>query len=198
MVTKFNEFDFAGRSRKMIFLLIFLLFLFPEKSFTQDYRQTFTGVVTDMESHQPLSVVYVLCESCKPAIGTATDSLGYFKLKVPVGRHVFSFNHLGYLTKQIAGIQIGTGKEVFLNVELTELVFQTEEIFVKASNNRWMNPMVTVSARTLRAEDATRYAAGYFDASRMVTNFAGVFSGNGDDNNEIIICSTTGWPIFST
>ncbi len=168
-------------------LLIFLFFLCSEKSSAQEYTQIITGAIADQESNQPLQRVYVLCESCRPSIVSATDSLGRFKLTVPVGRHSFSFIHLGYLTKQISDIQIGTGKEVFLNIKLAEQVFQTEEISVKASNNRWMNQMATVSVRTLRSEDATRYAAGYFDASRMVTNFAGVNSGNSDDNNEIII-----------
>lgn len=172
--------------RKCIFLIFLVVFL-PEFLFSQDYRQIINGLVTDQESHQPLPGVYVLCESCNPSVGSVSDSLGCFKLKVPVGRHSFSFIHLGYLTNKISDIQIGTGKEVFLNVELTEQVFQTEEIAVKASSNRWMNPMATVSARTLRSEDAIRYAAGYSDASRMVTNFAGVASGNSDDNNEIII-----------
>ena len=37
------------------------------------------------------------------------------------------------------------------------------------------------------SQDAARYAGGYFDASRMVTNFPGVAAGNGDDKNEIVI-----------
>lgn len=176
-----------GKYFRISLFLMFMAFLFPEKSFTQEYKQFFNGTITDMESHQPLPGVSVLCESCRPASGTATDSLGHFKLKVPVGRHSFSFIHLGYWTRQITDIQIGTGKEVFVNVELTGKVIETDEISVKASINRWMNPMATVSARTLRSQDAARYAAGYFEASRMVTNFAGVSSGNSDDNNEIII-----------
>ncbi|MBV5312241.1 MAG: carboxypeptidase-like regulatory domain-containing protein [Prolixibacteraceae bacterium] len=187
MDTKVDEFAFAGKFFRIVFFLMCLSFLFPDKSTAQDYRQILKGTVTDQESHQPLSGVYVLCESCNPAIASVSDSLGRFRLDIPVGRHAFSFILLGYLTKQISDVQIGTGKEIFLNVELSEQVFQTEEIAVKASSNRWINPMATVSARTLRSDDATRYAAGYFDASRMVTNFAGVASGNSDDNNEIII-----------
>jgi hypothetical protein len=168
------------------FLLLLVVFR-PVNLFSQNYSQVVSGLVTDRESHQPLPGVYVLCLSCTPEIGTVTGANGFFRLNVPVGRHSFSFSHLGYSPQQIADLQIGTGKEVFLNIELTEQAYQTEEIAVKASTNRWMNPMATVSTRTLRSEDATRYAAGYFDASRMVTNFAGVSSGNSDDNNEIVI-----------
>lgn len=153
----------------------------------QEYTQLVSGAVSDRESHQPLPGVYVVCETCKTANGTVTDENGQFSLKVPVGRHSFVFNHLGYSPKLITDVQIGSGKVIFLTIELTEQVYQTEEIAVKASSNRWINPMATVSARTLKSDDATRYAAGYFDASRMVTNFAGVASGNSDDNNEIVI-----------
>ncbi len=172
--------------RLVLFLLLFLV-VCPANLFSQNYSQVVSGLVADRESHQPLPGVYVLCQSCNPEIVTVTDDNGLFRLKVPVGRHSFSLSHLGYSPKKLFDIQIGTGKEVFLNIELTEQAYQTEEIAVKASSNRWMNPMATVSARTLRSEDATRYAAGYFDASRMVTNFAGVSSGNSDDNNEIVI-----------
>lgn len=187
MVVEFKEFARTGKFLKEIIFLIILIFLIPGKSTSQEFKQIINGTIADQESHQPLSMVAVLCESCKPATGTVSDSLGHFKLKVPVGRHTISIIHLGYMKKQITDLQIGSGKEVFLSVELTEKVIQTEEISVKASTNRWINPMATVSARTLRSQDATRYAAGYFDASRMVTNFAGVSSGNSDDNNEIII-----------
>jgi hypothetical protein len=187
MEVEFKEFAKAGKFiRNMLFLIILIVFS-AGKSFSQEFRQIINGTITDQESHQTLSMVSVLCESCKPLCGAVSDSTGHFKLKVPLGRHSISFIHLGYLTKQITDLQIGSGKEVFLNVELAEKVIQTEEISVKASLNRWINPMATVSARTLRSQDAIRYAAGYFDASRMVTNFAGVASGNSDDNNEIII-----------
>ncbi len=181
-----QTFSTAGFFRKSYFLSVICLFL-TSLLFAQEYRQFLRGTVTDIESQQPLSGVNVLCLTSSSVTGCATDSLGRFKFQVPVGRHSFSFQCLGYFTKQISEIQIGTGKEVFLNVELTEQVYQTEEIEVKAGNSRWINPMATVSARTLRSQDATRYAAGYFDASRMVTNFAGVASGKSDDNNEIII-----------
>jgi len=41
--------------------------------------------------------------------------------------------------------------------------------------------------RTLRSQDASRYAGGYYDPLRMVANFPGVASGNSDDNNEIVV-----------
>jgi len=153
----------------------------------QNQRQLVTGVVTDLESHQPLSGVFIQCVTSKPMAGCATDSLGHFKMLIPLGRHTFSFSHIGYAPEMLNDILVSAGKQVVLDIGLDEQIYQTDEVDVKASNNRWLNPMATVSARTLSSQDAARYAAGYFDASRMVTNFAGVASGNDDDNNELII-----------
>lgn len=191
MNDKFKEFALLRRSLSLAVLLSLHYFILPMRMQAQELKQILHGVISDQDSHQPIPLVSVICETCKPSMGTISDSLGRFKLLVPVGRHTFSFTHLGYLSKQINELQIGTGKEMILNVDLSEKTIQTEEISVRASLNRWINPMATVSARTLRSQDAIRYAAGYFDASRMVTNFAGVNSGNTDDNNEIIIRGNT-------
>lgn len=178
---KYSFFPF----RKLLFLISFCLL--SHLLLAQEFQQLFKGTVADLESHKPLYGVYVICTSCADQNISVTDTLGRFKIQLPLGHHTFLFRNLGYVTREIPDIQIGSGKEVFLNVFLTEQVFQTEDVDVKASSTRWLNPMATVSARTLRSQDATRYAAGYFDASRMVVNFAGVSSGTSDDSNEIIV-----------
>lgn len=170
------------------FILLFLCIkcLSPE-IFARQLTQKVCGTVSDRESHQPLAGTVVVCETCAPVVACTTDSSGWYILNVPVGRQTFAFSMLGYQPQKVNDILVGSGKAVTLNIELSEQVFETEEISVKASHNRWLNPMATVSARTLKSDDAARYAAGYFDASRMVTNFAGVASGNSDDSNEIVV-----------
>lgn len=186
MNAKWNK-SFSNRKLFWLISCLICLDIIPPPLFAQQFNQKISGILTDRESHQPLAGVYVLCETCVPPNACVTDSSGYFMLNLPVGRQSLSFTHIGYQSRLINDIQLGTGKSVSLNVELAEQVYETEEISVKASNNRWLNPMATVSARTLRSDDATRYAAGYFDASRMVTNFAGVASGNSDESNEIVV-----------
>lgn len=153
----------------------------------QVYHQVVYGRVLDSESHQAIVAASVVCETCHPVRGCATDSAGYFKMEVPVGRHNVTATHIAYLPVTIKDIQAGTGKAVVLNIEMHEQVFQTRDISVNGSYNRWINPMASVSVRSLRSQDAARYAAGYFDPSRMVTNFAGVAVSNSDDKNEIIV-----------
>ncbi|OFY01092.1 MAG: hypothetical protein A2W89_15285 [Bacteroidetes bacterium GWE2_42_39] len=159
----------------------------PLSATAQNYKQTIRGMIFDRESQKPLTGVNISCETCKPAVGCASDSLGRFEMKVSVGRHVFSFTHVGYNSGTISNVEVGTGKVVILDVPLEERVYQANEISVRAENTRAINPVATVSVRSLKSQDASRYAGGYFDPSRMAANFPGVASGNSDDSNELVI-----------
>lgn len=175
---------------KLLFIncLLFLNF-FPalQQIQAQELTQVVFGEVRDSDSHQPIPGANVVCESCHPVKGISTDTAGIFRLTVPLGRHTFSISHIAYTLVNLKDIQVTSGKSVMLNVDLHEQVIQTDDISIKGSYNRWINPMATVSVRSLRSQDAVRYASGYFDPSRMVANFAGVNCGSEDDNNEIII-----------
>ena len=175
------------RGTGWLLLLFFMQVPGTHIVFSQNFTQVVRGIVTDADSRKPLTGVNIVCETCNPKIGCSSDSTGRFRLVVPVGRQNFSITHVGYNLKSISDVLIGTGKEVLLNVELEERTIVTQEIAVKGVARRWMNPMATVSVRSLRSQDAARYAGGYFDPLRMVANFAGVASGNSDENNEIIV-----------
>ena len=168
-------------------IILFSAIVHPCVLFAQEFKQTVRGIVFDQESQKPLAGVNVNCTTCKPVIGCATDSLGRFVLQTGVGRHSFSFTHIGYQNRIITNVQVGTGKSVFLEIPLTERFYQAQEVSVTAENMRAINPMAVVSVRSLKSEDAGRYAGGYFDPSRMAANFPGVASSNSDDSNELVI-----------
>jgi hypothetical protein len=170
-------------------LVLFVLaaFTFHWKVKGQVLQQIIYGTVIDADSHHPVAGANVVCESCSPVKGISTDSAGCYKMSIPVGRHTVSVSHIAFGSIRINDIQITSGKAVPLNFEMHEQIIQTGDIAVQGSYNRWINPMATVSVRSLRSQDASRYAAGYFDPLRMVANFAGVASGNSNENNEIII-----------
>ena len=172
----------ANRTIRTGFILSALA-LFPVPLLSQTLR----GMVTDSESRQPLPGVNVICRSCNPPSGGATDSSGIFNLSLPSGRHTIDLSCVGYASKQLTNIYVVASKEQFLIIDLEEQVFETTEIAVRGNANRWINSMATVSVRSLRSQDAVRYAGGYFDVSRMVANFAGVATGTNDENNEIVI-----------
>jgi len=165
--------------------LMFVLFFGISSG--QVYYQKLTGIVLDTESRKPLPGASIRIGISDKINGVSADSAGRFRMMVPPGRHALTVSFVGYNTRVIKDIQVGSGKEVTVNIELTEAHQQTDEIAVVGKSGRSLNPMAAVSVRTLRSQDASRYAGGYYDPLRMVANFPGVSSGNNDDNNEIVI-----------
>ncbi len=151
------------------------------------FTQTIKGVVTDADSKKPLSLATVNLLNSK--IHVLTDSLGQFRINgVAVGRHSVTVSNLGYDSKTIAEIMVSSGKEVFVNIALTETVQTLKEVSVSSRKNRTksLNEFATASARQFSVEDTKRYPAAANDPARMAQNFAGV-SNNGDGSNEIVV-----------
>lgn len=157
--------------------------------FSQDYKQTVRGTVTDKDSKAALWGVNIIIEGTNPLLGTSTDSLGIYKISgVPVGRHTFKITYIGYQDIVLPEIPVNSGKELVLNFEMQEKVSSMKELTVKGNKNKDLplNSMATVSARSFNVDETGRYAACINDPARMVQSFAGV-SSNGDESNEIII-----------
>jgi hypothetical protein len=96
---------------------------------------------------------------------------------------------VGYDKSTLANIELGSGKETVLSVELSESVTTLNELVVHKENlkDQTINDMALVSGRQFSVQESNRYAGGYADASRMVMSFAGVTSSGNDQNNEIVI-----------
>ncbi|MEO0877252.1 MAG: carboxypeptidase-like regulatory domain-containing protein [Bacteroidota bacterium] len=123
-------------------------------------------------------------------IGSTSDMDGKFKLEnVPLGRQTIVATFLGYETAVLPNIEVTAGKEVILEIALTESYETLEEVVVSADayKSETVNELATVSARTLTIEEASRYAASIADPARQAQNFAGVTNGGDDVNNDIII-----------
>lgn len=169
------------------FGLALILIFFSGIISGQVYYQKLAGIVVDAESRQSLPGASIQIETFSKINGVSADATGRFTVMVPPGRHTLKVSFVGYNTRILKDIQVGSGKETNISVELTEAHQQTDEITVVGKTGRSLNPMAAVSVRTLRSQDASRYAGGYYDPLRMVANFPGVASGNSDDNNEIVI-----------
>lgn len=167
------------------FILFFLIF--ADHCFGQIYHQRVTGVIVDAESRISLPGAFVQLVTLPDIQGVSANSSGRFSLMVPPGRHTLKVSFVGYATRIIKDIQVGTGKEINMTIELSEELHQTGEIAVIGRTGRRINSMAAVSTRTLTSQDASRYAGGFYDPLRMVANFPGIASGNNDDNNEIVI-----------
>lgn len=170
------------------FLLTLSIFL-PATTNTMVYEQTVRGTIVDQDSKIPVIGANVILLGSNPIRGASTDLNGNFRIeKVPVGRINLQITYLGYETKTLSNLVVGSGKEVVLNIELVESVVKIEDITVKAKarKSEALNEMATVSAKVVSVEETKRYAGTFNDPARMVSSFAGV-TGDPEGNNDIIV-----------
>ncbi|MFC2137758.1 secretin and TonB N-terminal domain-containing protein [Bacteroidota bacterium] len=147
--------------------------------------QTFKGNVVDMESQISLPGANIVILNTNPLLGTISDPDGNFKIEnVPIGRYNIKISYVGYNPVILPEILIGSGKEVYVNAQLKESVSKIDEAIIKAyvNKDKPLNSMATLSARTISVEESRRYAGGLDDPARMVSSFAGVTTGNLQEN----------------
>ena len=175
-----------GRCILHLLCLFFALIVLPLPLSAQSYLQTVKGLILDQESRQPIPEVAVKFTGQAATYSAFTDPNGNFSLKIPSGRWDVLVSRLGYGSR-VQDIQVGTGKQVLLEITLEAKVFETQEVQVSAGKRLWLTPSGGASVRTLQSQDAARFAGGYYDPLRMVANFAGITSGNSDASNEIVV-----------
>ncbi|MEM6273332.1 MAG: TonB-dependent receptor [Bacteroidota bacterium] len=173
---------------KRFSLAAWLLLGFFRPMHAQDYTQTIRGTVTDADAKSPLEGATVLLIQNQPLTGTYTDEQGRFRLeKISPGRYTLQITYLGYETATIPNVVVNTGKEVVLQLSLTEKVIQAAAVeIIAGSKQEARNEMTTVSTRQFSIEETQRYAGSWNDPARMARNFAGVSTGD-DARNDVII-----------
>ena len=100
----------------------------------QDYFQNVKGIIRDQESLQPIPEVTLQFTGSSATYTTFTDLNGNFRRKIPSGRWDLVVSRLGYGSK-VLEIQVGTGKEVMLEINLEAKVFETKEVQVSAGKD---------------------------------------------------------------
>jgi len=153
----------------------------------EELIQTLRGKVIDRDSKITLPFATVQIPGTDPLIGTTTDPDGNFVIEdLPVGRYTINVSFVGYEDAIIPEIQVGSAKEVFVNVELSEMVHSLGGVEVTVKKGEPLNEMSSVSALSFSVEETKRYAASISDPARMAQVYAGV-SGTDDASNEIVI-----------
>lgn len=171
---------------KRIFVLpIFYLML----HFSIAQNQTIRGVVVDRNTRNTLVGANVMLINSNPIVGSTTDIDGRFRIeKVKVGRIGIRVSFLGYTDVSLNNIELTSGKEMVLNIEMEEKVMTSKEVVITANGDKiaTQNKMTTVSSRGFTVEETQRYAGSRNDVGRMAANYAGV-RGVSDSRNDIII-----------
>lgn len=140
---------------KKIFLLTILAMLgFRGLNYAQD--KTLTGKVKDAKDGSVLAGASVVAKGT--SIGTVTNSLGEFTLKVPVSVSVLTVSFIGYASKDVP---VGTG---VLNVLLDVASNQLEEVVISTgsrNSKRTMTdtplPIDILSAADLKTTGQTSF-----------------------------------------
>ncbi len=156
---------------------------------SQNLSQTIKGIVTDNETKVPLIGANIVLLNTNPLKGTITGLQGDFRFTgIPVGRYDIKISYLGYDESYLPNVLVSSGKEVFLEIQLTESISKLDEVVISANRHKEkpLNTMAVVSARPFNVEETQRYAASFFDPARMAQSFAGVAAAD-DENNEIVI-----------
>src|SRR5690554_5231210 len=167
------------------FLLLFLLVI----SFSSigQITQTLKGSVIDAELQFPLvgARLTLISTDSSVVLNSASDSYGlYYFNEVPIGKYSLVASYTSYLRTEQT-VEINSGKESVVNVELHEDIMTAEEVrVVGRKQGEVNNEMATVSARQFSVEETNRYAGSRGDPARMASNFAGV-QGADDSRNDI-------------
>lgn len=151
--------------------------------------QTIKGSIKDLDSKSEIIGATVVVAGTNPLKGSATDSDGAFRIEdVPVGRVTLIVTSVGYEDRILPNIEVGAGKEIYLEITMEESLQQLDEIVIKskAHQSEINNEMVMVSARAFSVEETKRYAGSFNDPARMVSSFAGV-QGSPEGNNHIAV-----------
>ncbi|WP_291133441.1 TonB-dependent receptor, partial [Flavobacterium sp. UBA7682] len=155
----------------------------------QTLSQTIRGTIVDADSKLPIEGAVLLVKDISPSIIAETDSKGNFRLeKVRIGRVNIQVSATHYLTAIIPNIEVNSAKEVILNLEMQETSIKMAELTVQAYKNKGeaRNDMSLVSGRSISTDETSRFAGGFNDPSRIMSNFAGVTSTQ-DGGNDIIV-----------
>lgn len=143
----------------------------------QNITQSVKGKVIDQTTQEELIGASIILLQSDPLIGTTSDFEGNFVLEsIPVGRQSFEISMIGYESRQIKEVMVGSGKEIVLEISLAATATNLHAVIIRANieNDKAINSMATLSSRQFSAEESQRFAGGLNDPARLVSSFAGV------------------------
>ncbi len=153
-----------------------------------ELTQTVRGNIIDEDSRMSLVGVTVIILGSNPIVGTTTDADGNFRLEnIPIGRVHLHLSYIGYENIVISNIEVNSGKEVVLNLNMRESTLKLEAVVITTGRKKGkpVNELALVSARAISTEETKRYTGGMDDPARIVTSYAGVTASNG--SSDIIV-----------
>ncbi len=150
------------------FLIVVLVSL---QAFAQEKPESIRGHVSDAKTNLPLAGANV--GVVQTTLGTTTDSLGNFSLKIGPGKYTIRFSRVGYeaVSRELT---ITAGKEIpFIDVSLKPSEYVANEVLVSAKRL-----VASPGIHTIEEKNLQYIPNIYGDVIRSVTILPGVTSNN--------------------
>lgn len=171
---------------KTLFILSALAISFFVHAQQGNVYQNIKGTVYDAESKKELEGTVVTLLPYNLTVLTNKVGQFYFN-KILVGKYSLLFSYTGFEKKELTNIELTSGKELEITVNLTLKATSLKEITVKSNGTKnAKNEFAVISSRSFSIQDAKLYPATFSDPARMVSNFSGVTIAD-DGSNGIIV-----------
>ncbi len=168
---------------RLVFALFFLL-LILSKSHANEQVGTVSGRVVSKMTQQGLPGVTVRVLNTQ--LGAISQPNGNFRIeKVPIGNRQIQFTSIGYETYVQSDIMVGSGRAIFLEIELTEKIIELQGTEVRASYFVKRIESVT-STQSFNFEDIRRAPGVQEDVIRATALLPGV-NVTGAGRNDLIV-----------
>lgn len=168
---------------RLVFALFFLL-LTISKSNANEQVGTISGRIVSKMTKQPLPGVTVRVLNTQ--LGAISQSNGNFRIEnVPIGNQQIQFTSIGYETYVQSDVTVGSGRAVFLEIELTEKIIELQGAEVRASYFVKRIESVT-STQSFNFEDIRRAPGVQEDVIRATALLPGV-NVTGAGRNDLIV-----------
>jgi hypothetical protein len=174
----------GSNDMKTIFYTLLTSIFFTALLYGDD-RGKIVGQVTDAGTKKPLVGVNVVVEGT--SFGAATDAEGYYSIEGLVhDTYRLEFLYIGYKTIKRTDIVVSNNKPAIVNVQMSEDVFEGEQISVTAGyfvEEMMPQPSVTGLSR----EEIRRFPGGFEDVARTVATLPGVALNTSGGRNDLLV-----------
>lgn len=167
-------------------LCLFVLILSPIMILAQEFKGDISGNVVNAKTLEPIPGAHIIVQE-KPAIGTATDTSGAFRLRgLDVGTYSLGVSAVGHTSLVMTNVVITTGRSTPITVKLDETAIEMGEVTAQADYFARGQQMSPVSANVINRSEVLRSPGGVQDVQRVIQNLPGVASST-DNINELIV-----------
>ena len=170
---------------KIIPLNIITLLLLCSVPLLASNRGIITGTVIDANTKEPLAGVNVVVAETPFGASTGADGT-YLIENLETGTYMLEFYYVGYVTSKKTDIIVSPVKPAVVNAELTEEIFESEQITVSAGffvEENIAQPSITGLSR----EEIRRFPGGFEDVVRTVSTLPGIAINSSGGRNDLLV-----------